>query len=172
MRYFKLAALLAVVSCSSPAPGTPPAETPAAPKTIRQLTSAQVFATYLRDSFSHPIPPIGEHWYVVIPAVGCLGCAHAELRNLAGTAWAPNVTVISSGLLRDLTAAERTSLARYAHLLADTLRTADNTLDRLNLPFSTLTGVVRTRDGQAVEFVPFDNDSYKRVFAALPKRLP
>ncbi|WP_073281616.1 hypothetical protein [Hymenobacter psychrotolerans] len=132
----------------------------------------QLFATYLHDTFSHTIPSSGEHWYVVIPAVGCLGCAHAELRYLAGTAWAPTVTVVTSGLLRDLSKAEQTSLARHVQLLADTFRVADNTLDRISLPFHSLTGLVRTRDGQAVEFLPFDKDTYQHVLATLPKRRP
>ncbi len=170
MRYFKLAIVLATISCSSPTSNTFPPETSLAPKAVEHPSPAQAFANYLRTSFGHAIDTTGEHWYVVIPAVGCQGCAHAELRNLAGTAWASNVTVVTSGLLRDLTVAEQKRLASRVHLLADTLRVAGNTLDRVNLPFSTLTGIVHTRHGQAVEFLPFDNESYQQVFATLPNR--
>lgn len=137
---------------------------------VAQPTPAQVFASYLRTSFHDSIPPTGEQWYVIIPAVGCLGCAHAELHYLAGTAWAPTVTVVTSGLLRDLTPAARRKLAQNAHLLADTLRAEGNTLDNINLSFNTLTGLIHTRDGQEVERIPFDKDSYQRIFATLPKR--
>ena len=129
----------------------------------------QIFEHYLRSTFGHSIPSKGPHWYVVIPAVGCVGCAHSELRHLAGTRWPTTVTVVTSGLVHDLSATERRNLMRNVHLLADTANRSSNRLDRLNLPFSTLTGLVRTENGRAVVFTPFDVDTYKKVFATLPR---
>ncbi|MDO7853885.1 hypothetical protein [Hymenobacter convexus] len=167
MRFLSLIACLLVAGCNSPAPTTPPAA--AAPATGQAPNSAQLFSDYLRTTFRQSLSAKGEHWYVVIPAAGCQGCAHAELHQLATTPWAANVTLVSSGLLRDLTAAERAQLRQRAHLLADTSRRADNTLDRLNLPFASLTGVVRTQNGRVVEFIPFDKNSYQTVFEKLPR---
>ena len=173
MRYVPLCVLLGaslvLFQCSSPAPETTPGRT-VLPQTRPPVASAdQIFADYLRSTFGHSIPPKGAHWYVVIPAVGCVGCAHSELRQLSGTRWATTVTVVTSGLLRDLSATERLRLSQNVHLLADTAERSGNKLDRLNLPFSTLTGLVRTENGKAVAFTPFDVDSYKKVFATLPK---
>lgn len=170
MWYTLLAGVLALASCSSPNPTASP--TVAKPVTVaaRPLAPAKVFADYLHTSFGHTIPSANEHWYVVIPAMGCVGCAQAELQQLAGTAWSPAVTVVSSGLLRSLTARERTNLAHHVHLLADTLQMANNTLDRLRLPFHTMAGVVHTQAGQVVAFMPIDGDSYQQVFATLPKQ--
>lgn len=169
MRFFMFVTCLLVAGCTSP---TPTASPPVLDhKTEKPLDSAQLFTDYLRTTFGQSLAPTGEHWYVVVPAVGCQGCGHAELRQLANTPWASNVTLVSSGLLRDLTAAERGHLQQRTHLLADTSRRVDNTLDRLNLPFPSLTGVVRTRNGQVVEFIPFDKNSYQTVFGGLPKQL-
>ena len=142
-----------------PVPGPPHAgPTPAFP-----------FAVYLRQRFGQTVPA-SEHWYVVIPAVGCTGCGADELRYLAaGPAHRPAVTVVASTLVQKLTSRERRLLAKKTILLADTLAVANNVLDRLNLPFPTLTGVVHTRPGHAPEYLPFDNDTYRSVFAKLPQ---
>lgn len=165
-----LCGLVCVGSCHGNADERPPVA--AVPASALARTSGEVFpfATYLHQRFGQAVPPT-EHWYVVIPAVGCTGCGINELRCLAaGRAYPASVTVVTSTLMQKLTNRERRQLAQNVTLLADTLLVANNVLDRLNLPFLNLTGVVHTRPGQAPEYIAFDNDTYQAVFSKLPQK--
>ncbi|SHL48508.1 hypothetical protein [Hymenobacter psychrotolerans] len=141
----------------------------AAPATTQPaVTDVQTtFQTYLYSGFQQTIPET-EHWYVVIPSLGCIGCNIEELKVLAKGPQRPQVTVLAAHLLLKLSALERKRLAQVTQLLADTTLAAPTRLDQLPLPFPAYTGLIRTRAGRVQECIPFNKEDFPAAFARLP----
>lgn len=163
---FLLSSALLLLSCDSQPTAKVETAPTAASKPNRPDAQA-IFQKYLRASFQQTIPE-AEHWYVVIPAFGCKGCNIEELRVLARGPARPQVTVLASKLLHEITRADQQRLAQVMHLLPDTIVGTPSQLDLLQLPFPAYTGLVRTKGGKIQECIPFDKEGYPAAFARLP----
>lgn len=164
-----LSSALLLLSCNSQPTGQMEAvaAAPAAASMPDSPDSQTILQQYLRTGFQQAIPE-AEHWYVVIPAFGCKGCNIEELQVLARGPQRPQVTVLASRLLHEITRADQRRLAQVTHLLPDTVLATPTQLDKLQLPFPAYTGLIHTKAGKIQECIPFDKEGYPTAFARLP----
>lgn len=124
--------------------------------------SDDVFFQYMKNNLKEPIQD--NVIYVVIPNLGCGSCITSSLMYISEKSKCnKNTVLIVSRSLDRIPKFNREKISKnVTRIIADTIYDGVNTLDRVQLPFKSFTGIIARTNGNS-KYISFDNTNYKAV---------
>jgi hypothetical protein len=133
-------------------------------KLVNQDQPTPQFINYLKAKF-HTNALNSNGFYIVVPDNGCSSCSVEALVYIATEKPCKNVSLVVSNSIRRLPKSSILKIKNNVHYMyADTAFFGKNELDRLDLPFTSFSGVVSIKNNQ-LHYRSFDINNYKQVIS-------